>query len=143
MEELHDVERMLLATFTKDNARGLSEALERIATSFVDVKRDMVFVFENKNEHKLILTYDVEKNTTKKFKEIGSTLQLHRKKKFNVFFTLNALNKLLEQKNLTDGKELNWEEYRNSILLMKENELKIIPISFRGIEKLYNYRPNN
>ena len=137
--------RMLLATFTKDKSFSLTRTLQKIGISFPEVKKDMVFVFENKDDHNLILTYDVEKNDNLKIKEeMGSTLQLHRKKQYNVFFTLNALNKVLAIENQEKkGEELNWKKYKNSLLITNNGELKTIPISFRGVEYLKNYRENN
>lgn len=132
-------DRMLLATFTRDNALGLTKTLQKIADFFPEVHKDLVFIFENKQDHKLVLTYDVQRNTKTRLNEVGATLQLHRKKQFNCLFTLNALNKLLENEG-TEKENLDWGKYKNCLLLMDNGELKIIPISFRGVEKLKFYR---
>ena len=58
---------------------------------------------------------------------IENTILVHRKKETNTLYTINALNTLIKQLNegvLDTSFKVNWEEYKNCILLTKGDELK-------------------
>jgi len=64
---------------------------------------------------------------------IPPTVIVH--KKGECFYTINALNKLIEKINyLENGNinhldyKINWDEYQNKIIIIKNEELKIIDI---------------
>ena len=61
--------------------------------------------------------------------ETENTILVHRKKQTNTLYTINALNELI--KNLNNGYldkrfMVNWDDYRNSVLLTKEHKLQIL-----------------
>jgi hypothetical protein len=54
---------------------------------------------------------------------------LHRKKESNSLYTINALNILVKQLNngvLDKTFQINWNNYRNSVLLTQGEDLRII-----------------
>jgi hypothetical protein len=72
-------------------------------------------------------TYNVDEANVSTFLE--NTILVHRKKESNTLYTINALNELI--KELNDGEldtsfRVNWNDYRNCILLTKGAELKRI-----------------
>ena len=58
---------------------------------------------------------------------IDNTILVHRKKESNTLYTINALNTLIKQLNggvLDTSFKVNWDDYKNCILLTKGDELK-------------------
>jgi hypothetical protein len=72
-------------------------------------------------------TYNVESSTDITILE--NTISLHRKKNTNTLYTINALNRLIESVNngvLDTSYQVDWENYRNCMLLTGEDGLKRI-----------------
>jgi hypothetical protein len=123
---------LLVATFI--NSSSLDKFLYKIYKSF-GVKKNSVFFFETDTED-LLLTYKIFLEFDQKIdirKELPKTVQIH--KKGTTFFTINALNKLIEKEfNLNSGNvnyseyNLDWSKYENSIILIKNNELDILQL---------------
>tara|TARA_B100000073_G_scaffold342235_1_gene344986 strand:+ start:820 stop:1140 length:321 start_codon:yes stop_codon:yes gene_type:complete len=87
-----------------------------------------IYVFENMDDNNsLICTYNVEK--TEDFIQNNKTMAIHRKKETNTLYTINALNEAIRKENngvLDKSYSLNWESYRNSLLLTNDAGLNII-----------------
>jgi len=69
----------------------------------------------------------------------SETIQIH--KKGLTFFTINALNKLIEKEfNLKSGNidykshEIDWEKFKNKLILLKNGELDILDLKKKIIE---------
>ena len=105
------------------------------------IKRESVFMFNTEGED-LILTFKIFLNIGERIdirKEFRRTLQVHKKGK--TFFTINALNRLIEKDfNLTPGNidykshEVDWSKYSDKMILLKNNELEILDIKRKIIE---------
>lgn len=105
------------------------------------IKREDVFIFETTGED-LILTFKIFLNIGERIdirKEFRRTLQVHKKGK--TFFTINALNRLIEiDFDLTPGNidykshEVDWSKYSDKMILLKNNELEILDIKRKIIE---------
>lgn len=90
----------------------------------------------------LILTFKIFLNIGERIdirKEFRRTLQVHKKGK--TFFTINALNRLIERDfNLTPGNidykshEVEWDNYQDKFILLKNNVLDILDIKRKIIE---------
>ena len=83
-----------------------------------------MFVFEiiDRNDE-VCITYNIDHGNVTSIME--NTILVHRKKDFNVLYSLNGLNEAikLENKGVLDIKfSLNWSNYKNSILLTQNNE---------------------
>lgn len=62
---------------------------------------------------------------------LPKSIMVHRKKESNTIYTINALNELIMQINngvLDKSYSIDWERYRNSILLKKQDGLKILKL---------------
>ncbi len=101
-----------------------------------NVNSDKVFVFDL-TEATYLLTYKIKIDLGIRFdikRELRKTIQIHKKKE--TFFTINALNKLIERDSgLTDGNinhkehQVDWNKYRNKLVLLRDNKLEISDIS--------------
>jgi hypothetical protein len=118
---------LLLASFLK--AEHLDTFLDKIKKKF-GVKKENVFFF--KTEEDFILTYKVHIDVEHKInikKELPKTIQVH--KKGDTIFTINALNKLIEQESGLGGNvnykeyKIDWEKFKNKIILLKGESLEI------------------
>lgn len=129
---------ILLATFVEP--QYLEKFLNKLFKRF-SIKKQSVFVYET-NEEDYLLTYRIFLNIDQKIdirKEFKKTLQIH--KKGLTFFTINALNKLIEKEfNLSPGNidykshEVNWANYENKLILIKNGELDILNLKRKIIE---------
>jgi len=121
------VRTQLLCTFTKRNR--FYETVD-IILACNDIVFDKVYVFQNeKDYHQLICTYNVEYDEDA-IQEVPDTISLHRKKNTNTLYTINALNDLIRE--LNNGKldkrfPIEWENYKNCLLLTNEEGLNKIP----------------
>jgi hypothetical protein len=58
-----------------------------------------------------------------------NTILVHRKKESNTLYTINALNELIKSLNrgvVDPSFRIDWQHYKNSILLTQHNELKTL-----------------
>ena len=117
----------LLCTFTKRNI--FNQTID-IIIRCNEIVFDKIYVFQNENEYnQLICTYNVEYDED--FVEgVPDTISLHRKKNTNTLYTINELNDLIRELNggkLDKSFPIEWENYRNSLLLTNEEGLNKIP----------------
>ena len=117
----------LLCTFTKRNI--FNQTID-IIIRCNEIVFDKIYVFQNeKDHHHLICTYIVEYDEDF-MQGIPDTISLHRKKNTNTLYTINALNDLIRELNggkLDKSFPIEWENYRNSLLLTNEEGLNKIP----------------
>ena len=80
-----------------------------------------VFVLRNTGDTKeLMCTYNIDANES--VKSLQDTISLHRKKQTNTLYTINALNEVIKSLNngvLDKSFAVNWNDYKNCILLIK------------------------
>ena len=102
------------------------------------VVSNKIFILENlEDEHQLILTYNVIEADLNDV--LNSTISVHRKKQTNTIYTINALNKLIMEKNngILDKKfRVDWEELENMVLVTAYGKLKKIPTQVKQILRL-------
>jgi hypothetical protein len=102
------------------------------------ITKNKVFCYkDNDDESKLILTFKISIPTDKSLnlKDLfPSAVIIH--KKGNALYTINALNKLIEENNEESmgnieykDIKIDWEEYQDKFILIKDKELKILNIS--------------
>ena len=125
-------EKQLLCTFTsKDKYKELISNI----CSFYTVLDNKMFVFANvKNVAEYYLTYNVayQNNTGK----LSNTISIHRKKMYNTLYTLNAMNKLITEENhgvFDKSFQLNWNLYKNSLILTNDIGVKIVGLQLVDI----------
>ena len=119
---LGDLNNKLFCTFT--NLENLDSLLEEITSKYTIIYNKM-FVLEIVGKDEYVVTYNVDQGNVDSIPE--QTILVHRKKESNTLYTINALNGLIKQLNggVVDTKfKIDWQHYRNCILLTQHNELK-------------------
>jgi hypothetical protein len=99
-----------------------------------NITKNKVFCFKVLNdENKYLVTFkiDLTKINISLKTKFPQFLTIH--KKVSTFYTINALNKLIEEligPSDVDKKTvmINWSEYKNKVILLKDNELSILDI---------------
>jgi hypothetical protein len=84
-----------------------------------------MFILEILGKDEYVITYNVEQANVSHIPE--NTILVHRKKESNSLYTINALNELIKKLNggVVDTRfPINWNHYKNCILLTQHNELK-------------------
>jgi hypothetical protein len=85
-----------------------------------------IFVLASPESEEFLCTYNIEIEGTQT-KILPNTILLHRKKDSNTLYTINALNTLIKQLNggvLDTSFPINWQDYKNSVLLTQGDDLK-------------------
>lgn len=119
---LSDLNNKLFCTFT--DLDGLDALLENIQSKY-SIIYNKLFVLEIVGKNEYVVTYNVEQANVDSIPE--NTILVHRKKESNTLYTINALNELIKKLNggVVDTKyKVDWQHYRNCILLTQNNELR-------------------
>jgi len=109
----------LYCTFTDVNS--LDHVKETIQRSYV-IMFGKIFVLEDVEQGKIMMTYNVDTANSSYDGIIDDTILVHRKKQTNTLYTINALNELIRDLNggvLDKRFPINWDDYRNCILLIQ------------------------
>lgn len=112
----------LFCTFTDE--RELEELVHTINESY-DILYGKIFVLYIKSNNEYVCTYNVDPTTAEEI--LPNTILVHRKKESNTLYTINALNELIKLLNggvVDIYYKVNWQHYKNTILLTQHNELK-------------------
>ena len=121
IQNLSDLNNKLFCTFT--NLEGLDTLIEDIKSQY-EIIYNKLFVLEIVGKEEYVVTYNVEQANVSTIPE--NTILVHRKKESNTLYTINALNELIKKLNggVVDTKfRIDWQHYRNCILLTQHNEL--------------------
>lgn len=124
--------RQLLCTFS--TAVDYKKTIEEIL-GFYEVYNKRVFAFSNvKAPKEIFLTYNVL-NMQRDAPKFPNTILIHRKKQTNTLYTLNAMNRLIEEENGTLDKTyvVNWKLYENSLIITGDVSVRIIPLKIHSV----------
>ena len=114
----------LLCTFTTKNE--LQNTLQTIRETY-HIVYNYIYVLQNKgNLDELFITYNIDTQYQPTY-PLRDTILVHRKKQSNTLYTINALNELIKKLNggVVDTKfPIDWQHYRNTVLLTQHDELK-------------------
>ena len=129
-----DLNNKLFCTFT--SLEDLDDLVNSLQARY-DIMYNKMFVLHVKSNNEYVVTYNVDQANVASIPE--NTILVHRKKDSNTLYTINALNELI--KRLNDGVvdqrfRVNWQHYRNTILLTQQNELKELKTKIHKIIEL-------
>jgi hypothetical protein len=94
-------------------------------TSRYTIMYNKMFVLHIKSNNEYVVTYNVDQGNVNDIPD--NTILVHRKKDSNTLYTINALNELIKKLNggvVDTNYPVNWQHYRNCILLTQHNEIK-------------------
>jgi hypothetical protein len=119
-----NVNNKLLCTFVPED--GIEGFIQDI-TSQYSILYNKIFVLHIKSNDEYVCTYNVDQPNIENIP--GNTILVHRKKESNSLYTINALNELIKSLNggVVDTRfRIDWQHYRNTILLTQQGELKLL-----------------
>ena len=117
-----DVNNKLFCTFVSEEL--IDERVNEISSSY-NIMYNKMFVLFIKNTGEYVITYNVDQGNVSGIPE--NTILVHRKKDTNTLYTINALNTLIKSLNggVVDPRfRVDWQHYRNCILLTQQNDLR-------------------
>lgn len=125
-------QKQLLCTFA--NSTNYNQIIEEVKGQYELIDHKL-FVFVNeKNFKELYLTFNILKGQMNN--RYKGTISIHRKKQTNTLYTLNAMNKLIAEENggvYDKSYQLNWDLYKDCIILTNEIGVKVVPLKLFSI----------
>lgn len=121
LQNIGDLNNKLFCTFT--DPQGLDALIEDIKSQY-SIIYNKLFVLSIIGKDEYVVTYNVEHANVDSIPE--NTILVHRKKESNTLYTINALNELIKKLNggvVDTSFRIDWQHYRNCILLTQHNEL--------------------
>jgi hypothetical protein len=112
----------LFATFSGLDA--LDELIINLSSTY-NIMYNKMFILYVKSTDEYVITYNVEQGNINSIP--SNTILVHRKKESNTLYTINALNDLIKKLNggvVDQSFKVNWQHYRNCILLTQHGEVK-------------------
>ena len=126
----------LYCTFT--TLDEYEEIVNTIQSSYV-ILFNKIFILESLDGEKIMLTYNVDMNNSSTSSIISNTILVHRKKQTNTLYTINALNELIKSLNngvLDKRFPIEWNDYKNCILLIQTEGFNRIDTKVKEIINL-------
>ena len=122
----------LFCTFTTplDLEETVSTINRRYAILF-----NKIFILESPQSEELMCTYNIDMGNSNEV-PMTNTILLHRKKETNTLYTINALNTLIKSLNegvLDKNFIVDWNQYKNCILLTDGPNLRRLDTSIHRI----------
>ncbi len=129
-----DLNNKLFCTFT--SLEGVDDLVKQLSSRY-SIMYNKMFVLYIKSNEEYVITYNVDQGNVQDIPE--NTILVHRKKETNTLYTINALNELIKSLNggVVDTKfPIDWQHYKNCILLTQHNELKQLNTKIHKIIEL-------
>jgi hypothetical protein len=133
---IEELANKLFATFSKKE--DIDETIEVIASRY-SILFNKIFILESKNSDEFICTYNIDPGNLSTMSVLPNTILLHRKKESNSLYTINALNTLIKSLNngyVDPNYKVNWNDYRNTILLTNGPDLRKLETTIYKIVNL-------
>ena len=121
IKSVGDLNNKLFCTFT--NLDNLDRLLEDITSKYT-IMYNKMFVLEIIGKDEYVVTYNVDQGNINSIPD--NTILVHRKKESNTLYTINALNELIKKLNngvVDTSFQVDWQHYKNCILLTQHNDL--------------------
>tara|TARA_R110000765_G_scaffold237986_1_gene340658 strand:+ start:177 stop:626 length:450 start_codon:yes stop_codon:yes gene_type:complete len=133
-----DLNNKLFCTFTTLEEMG--DLLDHITSSY-DIMYNKIFVLHIKSNDEYVCTYNINQSSDALNQDSlpPNTIMVHRKKDTNTLYTINALNELIKKLNggVVDTRfPIDWQHYRNTVLLTQHDELKQLKTKIHKIIEL-------
>jgi hypothetical protein len=129
-----DVNNKLFCTFV--TLEEIDNFIKEISHRYV-IMYNKLFVLYIKDTGEYVVTYNTDQINLSSIPD--NTILVHRKKETNTLYTINALNELIKKLNggaVDIHYKINWQHYKNTILLTQHNELKQLKTKIHNIVEL-------
>ncbi len=86
-----------------------------------------IFILSIKDSEEYACTYNIDSFNINDIPE--DTILVHRKKESNTLYSLNGLNEVIKKSNggiVDHSYRIDWQQYKNSILLTQKGELRVL-----------------
>ena len=126
----------LYCTFVPEE--NIENTVDKIKESY-SILFNKIFVLESLDGEKIMLTYNVDMGNSSGDFLVNNTILVHRKKQTNTLYTINALNELIKSLNngyLDKSYTVNWNDYKNCILLIQTDGFNRINTKVKDIINL-------
>lgn len=123
----------LLCTFT--NEESFENIVDTILKTYELFSRK-IFILKLEPSKELVISYNIIPASENLF--LPNTIMVHRKKESNTMYTINALNRLISDLNkgvVDKSFQVDWDIYRNSVILTNGDSYKVLKTSlFRIVD---------
>ena len=123
----------LLCTFT--NEESFENIVDTILKTYELFSRK-IFILKLEPSKELVISYNIIPANENSF--LPNTIMVHRKKESNTMYTINALNRLISDLNkgvVDKSFQVDWDIYRNSVILTNGDSYKVLKTSlFRIVD---------
>ena len=129
-----DVNNKLFCTFVPLNE--VDSFIKDISSEYT-ILYNKIFVLYIKSNDEYVCTYNVDQPNVNNIPD--NTILVHRKKETNTLYTINALNELIKSLNegiVDTNYRINWQHYKNTILLTQQGDLKLLRTKIYQIVEL-------
>ncbi len=129
-----DVNNKLFCTFVP--LTEVDSFIKEITSEYT-ILYNKIFVLHIKSNDEYVCTYNVDQPNINNIPE--NTILVHRKKETNTLYTINALNELIKSLNegiVDTAFRINWQHYKNTILLTQQGDLKLLRTKIYDIVEL-------
>lgn len=126
----------LLCTFSDVNT--VTADINSIEEHYNLVYNYMYVLQDKDKQNDLFITYNVE-NSKGNNGMLESTISVHRKKESNTIYTINALNEIIKYETggrLDKTYVIDWESYKNSLILTSTIGIKQVPTQIFEVIKI-------
>lgn len=125
----------LLCTFVHPS--NVDSLIEEIQSRYTVLYNKMFVLELSEHPTEVVVTYNIDHGNVTSI--IENSILVHRKKDFNVLYSLNSLNELIKKLNnglLDNHFIVNWQDYKNSILLTQNGEFHQLKTKIKKIVEL-------
>jgi hypothetical protein len=129
-----DVQNKLFCTFVP--LTEVDSFIKEITSEYT-ILYNKIFVLHIKSNDEYVCTYNVDQPNINNIPE--NTILVHRKKESNTLYTINALNELIKSLNegiVDTNYRINWQHYKNTVLLTQQGDLKLLRTKIYQIVEL-------
>ena len=129
-----DLNNKLFLTFT--TLEEIDNVITALSSRY-SIMHNKMFVLYIKSNEEYVITYNVDNGNVTDIPD--NTILVHRKKETNTLYTINALNELIKSLNggvVNTKFPIDWQHYRNCILLTQHNDLKQLNTKIHKIIEL-------
>lgn len=102
-----------------------------------EVIGEKIYVLQNvESQTDVFLTYNISNEQS--HVRFLNTISVHRKKDFNVIYSINALNALITRKTgrANSDAQIDWSQYKNSLVIADGSVVHVLPTKLLRIARL-------